>query len=75
MLKPIKTNQECEQALERVYNLMQKISNLILRNRMSWKFYLFLLKNTNQLFINYQRRILLLQLSLDLNKKICLRKI
>ena len=24
MLKPIKTNQECEQALERVYNLMQK---------------------------------------------------
>ena len=29
MLKPIKTNQECEQALERVYNLMQKnINNL-----------------------------------------------
>ena len=24
MLKPIKTNQECEQALVRVYNLMQK---------------------------------------------------
>ena len=24
MLKPIKTNQACEQALERVYNLMQK---------------------------------------------------
>ena len=24
MLKPIKTNQECEQALELVYNLMQK---------------------------------------------------
>lgn len=24
MLKPIKTNQECEQALERAYNLMQK---------------------------------------------------
>jgi len=24
MLKPIKTNQACEKALERVYNLMQK---------------------------------------------------
>ena len=75
MLKPIKTNQECEQALERVYNLMQKNIKPNSKESDELEILSILIKEYESTVHKLPKANPLLQLSLDLSKKTCPRKI